>query len=348
MATKKQEAARIRTALNEGERFFSWNEKVGETYDVDISYISSDLKLLKFAQGEMGTISDCYLLYAVAVMGVADLESIRLYLYALHNLHKDLSISDMSEESTDVVRERLVKLYRAGFLCRHAYTTLIPDNKGGLKESDVVLYTIPKNAQSFINQKLVKSTSIQEWIHAKPVFVLEGWAACSYLAARIAQNPGFVKMSQGIFKTSRIGVNNIANVVKMKNPAEDGQFIYVGFMYSYLHYVTSFQTEEDYKDNCLWLMKRFKQFLFSQDSKKHVVRLVVLAEDNYDLMELSRLIIASEFLAGDYDRIYFTGEGVLRLLKKSDVDFKGCFLRIKKTRTKEGFDLIPDDPDFLS
>ncbi len=351
MATKEelQRAVDMRVLLDSDVRRYKYDSATGGTYKKEFKAVNRDTRLLSFAMDEIGAASDCYIMYAIIVLGVADLEGIRLFLKAMHAKHKDLSISDMSEKSIDAIRSRLHQLAKLGFLFRHCYSVTCRNPKGEMSEDGVSLFTITNSAQSFVDNKLEKTTAVNEWIQAKPLYVLEGFAACAYISGRIAQNKGYIEHKQGVFKTAAIGVRSIANVLKMSKNDDPSVPVYVGFMYSFRHLNKATQTMDDYHDLCERLGFMMKQFLYCYDSKKRVTRLVIVVEHNADLVEVADIIVKNPNLLEDYDRIFFTGEGLIRNKAKDDTDFRDCFLKmVKAPRTKAKYVFVPAEPDFIS
>lgn len=355
----KRESATIRVNLDNPNKYFVYTTEAGKSYEKEFKYVPGDLKLVNFAQDLTAVNSDCYLMYAIAVLGCTDLEGIRLFLSAYSNKNKDLSIPDMSKISS--VRQRLRELTKNGMLFKHHYTVsaLNPDGKvyeidddrdgeevyddeGRLISNKVTLYTISKSSQTLINKKLLRQTVIDEWIQARPLYELMGWAACGYVGGMLAQNKGYVDYIQGVFKTKVVGTTLIPGILKMQCP--DG-VAHVGIVPAFLHLDRSVKTEQLFEEDCVYKIKRMKQYLYSRDVREEIARLLVVVEDNSDLVQMASRIVESGFLEKDYDRVYFTGEGVMRLAK--DTKFNQCFLQIKPDGSDKGFSYVPVKPDFL-
>ena len=332
------EAVHIREQLNSGIRHYQYYEGIEDNWIKELHYMDHDIKMLAFAKSELDAISDIYLLYAVACLGVTEMEGIKLFLSAVKN--STAGVTTMDVTNTDYLRSRLKYLTRIGMFFKFRYTVEIEDN-GETKENSITLYTIVKDAQTFMNQKLGKKLAVHEWIQAKPAFELMGWSAGAYTAGVIAQSDRFLEFKQGVFATKAIGTTFIPAIVKLK--LTDTEPVYVGVMSAFLHRLKGAQSENDYQDNCILLVNTIKQYLYSRDAKQQYARAVVVVEDNADLNEAAEWIVKSGRLEEDYDRIYFTGEGALKTI----VDTKKAFLGIIKDTSKQGYTFIPQEPDFL-
>lgn len=349
-----KETLNIRNRLKAPGRRFVFSKYAKNTYDKEFKYMNHDTKLINFARDIVGATSDCYLLYAVAALGVTDLEGIRLFLGAMHRKNKELSIPDMRQVSS--VRHRLHELCKNGMLFRVTYevpkdseVALTEDGDDGTDnvEQDVnkvTLYTATNSTIALINKKLDRKLVVDEWIQAKPLFDLMAWSSCAYVAGRIAQNKGYVDQVQGIYKTPAIGTVILPGILKMMAP--NGEDInYIAMVPGYLHLDPSTTTEENFEKNCEYRMKWIKQFFYYQDSKHHYAKVVVVVEDNSDLVQIARKLHSFGILREDYDRIFFTGEGAVRSAKTAKLTH--CFLRMEEDRSDEGFSFLPATPDFI-
>lgn len=346
--TAKREAVKIRTELSNPVRYFSYTKLARDTHVRVQEFLPQDAKLTEFARGEIAMTSDCFLLYAIAVLGVADLQSIRLFLSALSNKNKDLSIMDMSDSAS--VRRRLRKLASNGMLFKHAYEVekkaTGEESPDGADSNHVTLYTITNSTQDLMNKRLGRRVVVNDWIQGLPLYEMMGWAACSFVSGMIARNKGYIEQVQGIYTTKAIGTVIFPNIIKMKSTMEPG-LAYVGLMYAFLHLDRTSKTEEWFNEDCHYMVKRMKQFLYSQDAKHRLVRLVVVVEDNEDLVQMAtRMVKDGQIEESDFDRIFFTGEGVIRQAKTTS--FTKCFLRVKSDSSDDnGFVYEPVKPDFI-
>lgn len=340
----KRNALTIRQSLNEGLRRYVYTKDAIGSYEKNYTYLNEDVRLLRFSEDTIGAQSDCFILYAISMMGIADIDGIRLFLGALSSRNKELYIADMSD--TDTVRTRIKTLWENGFLLKHTYQVFVEDTPGFEgKMNNISLYTPLKFANSFMNQRLEKHVVYDEWFCAKPLFDLVGFTAAGFAAGKVAQTKGFIEQKQGVFKTPAIGVCFISCVLKMRTDKD--QTAYVGFIPSFLHKDRSILTDDDYADMALRRVNTIKQYLFFRDQRRQLARAVIVVEDNADLVEVGKWIEETGTLYDDLDRIYFTGEGALRNVKSDSIKKK--FLRLVKPKKKGevAVDFEAVVPDFI-
>ena len=331
----------IRKQLNSDSRHFKWDDDVKNSWEKNYNRLERDVKLLRFAEDTMGAISDCFLLYAVACLGVADTDSVRMFLRAMRDNSAGVTIMDI--DNLDYVRERMKALVHLGFLFRFNYTVYAHDTKGKLNENGIKLFTIEPEGQNFMNQKLAKRTVVQDWYQAKPQYEIIGWAASSYVQGRIANSGRYIEAKQGLFATKAIGQVFIPGILRM-GVGKGDDVADIGFLSAFLYKGEGIMTENDYKRRCAYLVNVIKQFFYNRDSKKHIARMVIVVENNADLVEMATWIEKVGNLTEDYDRIYFTGEGAMRYV----ADIRGAFLQMRKTDTKtKDIPFVPVVPDFL-
>ena len=354
-AAIKREAARIRMNFDNPNRYFAYTKESRDSYEKEFKYINGDIKLEQFAKDLQLVVSDCYILYAVASLGCTDLEGIRLFLSAMSNRNKDLSIASMKAKDVSSVRHRVRRLMECGMLFKHRYQISAEVQDDGMLASldeegqssaknKVSLYTITKSAQTLTNNKLGRHTVIDEWIQARPLYELMGWASCAYVAGRIAGNKAYIEQKQGVFNTRVAGTVIMPGILRMASSNSAGE-AYVGIYPAFLHLDKSIKTEEIFEEDCQFMIKRMKQYFYSQDVKKRLARLVIVVEDNSDLVQMTRRIHANGSLIDDYDRLFFTGEGAVRLAKTSKLT--GCFLRMQQDNSENGYSFAPVTPDFI-
>ena len=339
--TLKNQGVKIRQQLSTGPRHFIYSKDARDNNEKTLVHIEPDIKLMKFARDTMGAISDCYIIYAVTCLGVADIDAIRSFLYTMKAYNGDLYIMDTT--NPDNVRSRLKNLVSLGFLFKFMYKADTYDNEGEPVRDAVSLYMVENDGQTFMSQKLGKKTAVHKWLAAKPVFELIGWAAASYVATRVAAAGKFVEFKQGVFQTKISGITFIPSIVKMKK-STDGEVAYIGFFPAFLHKDTSFMRDSDYTDYCLRLFNNIKQYFFFYDQKEKPCRVVIVVEDNADLVEVAKFLKNMTLLDDFLGRIFFIGEGVV---KQNKDKFSDKFLCMEKNTTKDGFTFYSATPDFL-
>lgn len=346
MATGNSEKgyAVIKSNLDADGRHYVFDSGVADSYTKDFRMVANDLRLLRFAEDVIGAISDMHILYAVAVMGVADYTGVQRFLRNWKVREKDLAISGTDDPSG--IRNRLRALFQLGLLFKHMYRVPIYSDSGTPEVDEVTLYTVTPTAVAMINNKLNSHVNGQEWVQMRPLYDLEGWAASSAVANMVDSYPNCIERKQGAFKTPFLGSTTlIPGILKLQGSEKEN--IFVGFVPAFLHMNSAAQTQEQFQRDVEYRINVMRQFLFSQDKKEHVARLVVVVEDSTDLSVVVNYILKSDELKGDYYRIFFTGEGAL--MRSSDKDKLGrdCFLGIKESKTKSGFSYYAATPDFL-
>lgn len=328
-----------RNDINSSARHFIVTDEILSTYEKTYKYVDPDIRLLRFAQEAMGTVSDAFILYAVALLGVADRYSIQQFLRAIKGKTPELSVFD--PEDTDGLRRRLSSLKDNGFLFRCSYQ-IDGESKQYMDKGaaeNIVLYTLEESSQSFMNSKLGCHTRINKWIMAKPPEELIGWAAASYACIEMSRGRFFSRFNQGIFSTTNIGT-------VMMNPEvvyEKGDIrTYVATFPIFLKWNKSRQSEAAYDDFCIRKINVIKNYLFYQEQLQgnKYAFVVLVAENLEDLEKMKELILSTEVLLKRIKNIYFTGEGILR-----KADGISAFLQLY--RTDNGYEFINTKPIFM-
>ncbi len=326
-------AGKMIELLDSEARNFCYDEIKEDSTTKSIGRVSRDAREIKLIVDEEGAVSDCFLLYAVCSLYVANLETIRIFLNKIAGQNKELRI--MSMDNADVVRARLVHLSEIGFLVRHSFALQ--------RGTNVVIYTAPLATYSFVNQKLSMNLKPWDYVSSKPLNELVGLAASSYVLSRVSEDPNYIVNQPGFFKTPAINECHFSGILKMKRKQGEAS---IGFFSSYLHFNKNIQRKEDYTASGYYQVNRLQQFFYSEDRRNHYARAVVVVENLSDLKEIAKFILMSGNLLEDLDRIYFTGEGIIRSLDKKELK-KGFFnLAVDASHTK--FDFKIAAPDFLS
>ncbi len=321
-----KESIIIREKLNRPYRRYVVTPQVMERYEKSYHYELYDRRVLKFAMDNIGNDSDCFILYAIAQMGCADLDTVRSFLSAMSKRNKQLSISSMDDSSRDYVRKRISSLHNNGFLFRYSYQVDSPTSvrEGAYLSMDThSLYTIDKMSQMFMNEHFSKRVAVRDWLVAKNIGELVSMGSASFVGASIANSSdAFVEYKKGVFKSRTIGTCYLSLEIKF---LKDNQPYYIGVVPAYMHHYTNFQSEEDFEDACIYKLNLIKNYLDFRDARGDESRIVVSVENNGDLMEFSRCVSRYFNTISNYlDRIYLTGEGAIR----GTENIKEAFLRL--------------------
>lgn len=326
-----------KTAINSTNRHYLVSDKVIGTYSKKYKYVDHDIKLLRFANDAIGTMSDAFILYAVAMMGVCDRMSIQNFLRSLKRLHPDLSISN--PDDNDAIRARLRALTDNGFLFRHLYKVdIVSQQTGKLVEEDVLLYTLDKGSQTFMNQKLGFFTKINDFMQAKPIEELIGWAAASYAASMLSKDYSFAEFNQGIFRCRDLGT--VMMPVELSLRIGEHAY-YVCHIPAFLYRNKSRQTEKKFQNDCYHKLSLIKNYLAWRAGKEDEPFAVLVAESMQDMERMKNLLVETKELLDFTERIYFTGEGLL----KKTTELKDAYFSMVKT--EKGYELVSSQPVWL-
>ena len=339
-----KESIKIREYLNRPYMRYVITPQVMEHYEKGYHYELYDRRVLKFAKDNIGSDSDCFILYAISQMGCADLDTVRNFLSAMAKRNKKLSISSMDDASRDYVRKRLSALYNSGFLFRYSYQvdSATAESKGANAGMDThSLYTIDKMSQMFMNEHFAKRVAVRDWLVAKNIGELVSMGSASFVGATLANSTNtFVEYKKGVFKSRSIGTCYLSLEIKFE---KDNQPYYVGVVSAYMHHYENFQSPEDFEDACIYKLNLIKNYFEFRDARDEESRMVVSVENNGDLMEFSRFVLRYYNVVSPYlDRMYLTGEGAI----KGAGDIRKAFLRmVPDGAGAVGFEEV--EPEFL-
>lgn len=298
---------RFKTKLGGLVRHFIYSENARDSYERFFNYVNLDVKLLRFASNVIGSYSDSFILYAVASLGFCDEASIASFLKAIAEKNPDLQIMDFSNR--EYLRKRLYALYKNGFLFKHVYKQVYYyDAIGKDQDENVSLYSMDPDSIKFVNQHLDKHVGINTWIQAKPLNELIGWACASYIGSRLAANPAFDSFKEGTFLTKPLG--RLFVPCEIKTHTDDDY--YTIFTYSYMYHDKRILTEQEFKENCLRKINTILNYLNIRARGNKNACAVVAVQDAGDLDTFIDWMVHSEVLIPHLDKIFFTGEGVVK------------------------------------
>ena len=227
MANPKDEMEIARNAMSlldlPGRRYV-YNQYVKEHHEKKYIYVPYDIRLYRHAADHYGGTSDCYIMYAIATLGLADFGAIFNFLKALKKLNPELKIIDLSnKDAKSALRGRLNTLFNQGFVFRHIYQTSYINAEGSECYDDIYIYSMDRESQAFMTQRLGKRVPPNTWIQAKSIEDVIAWAACAYVGTAIAQNDAFLEFKEGIFYTKNLGTCYVPCELKT---SVDGQDFY--------------------------------------------------------------------------------------------------------------------------
>lgn len=327
----------IRLSMDSLYRHFVVNEKILDSYEKYFRHIETDIKLLRFASGSMGTTSDAFILFAIAVMGCASKESITNFLYGYKRLHPNLQIYEPTD--SEGLRRRLISFASNGIVFRHNYTVdVVSEKSGKATQENTLLYTLEDSMLNFINNKLDTRVRLQKWIAAKPLEELIGWAACSYCASSLCYRPELIDFKQGTFSSKACGSVIMPMEVKLNNGTND---TYVAHIPAFLHFNKSRQTETMFEDACVEKILTIRDYLEFRGAKSQDPYVAIVCESSTDAEKMRDLIIRTGALLDYTQRLYFTSEGLFR----SDADASQKYFQMDSADNNYAF--VQANPSFL-
>lgn len=325
--------------LNSNKRVLVCNDDIVLHHRKVFTYVRDDERLISFAQDRTAMYSDCYILYAIAFMGVATKESISLFLQALSRKYPELAI--ICQKTKDSMEGRLHNLANLGYVFMYRYTIQAMGDTGEIKEQAVSLYTVVDAAFDIVRQRLQKRLSINMAIQYKPLDELIGWASAAYVGACIAQSAGFTGYLERVLRTKMLGSTYLP--FELKNVVE-GTSYYIAVINSFLQQNKLTQTDTDYLDYCAFKLNTIKNYLAVRTTKGVAIVCVAL-RDKEDLAQIGRLIYQAEILRPYLEQIFFTGEGIIR---ERGGDATRAFLRLViDDYTQEGYHFEYVNPIFM-
>ncbi len=249
---------------------------------------SYEEKSLAIINGDINTISDCYIIYAIAKLGCADIETIKNYLIYLKEKDRDLSIFEFTK---DELKLRLNALKKYGFLFNILYVNpAVEATKSTEQNSSYIsLYTAATDAVTIMNAKLRKQVKPNQFIEHKPADELIGMAASSSVFTNILQTDHIVRIETGLFKGRNSGLVWL-----------DSEFIsevsnvryYVGMMSIYLHRQPNFLTDADIINIKDQKLNTIRDYLMYR-TKKGIAKMILVCESNDDMVRFAQAILKS-------------------------------------------------------
>lgn len=336
--TLEKETYLVRSALESPSKHFVYEKSIDENYRKFFKYVTQDQQLLAFAMDNCCMTSDCYILYAIAHLGVADKESISLFLEALATKYPELNV--VYKKARDGIKDRLRALANMGFIFRYQYDVNVKQG-AAMVEDTVGLFTLVDTGYDIVKQRLQKRLVVNSAIQYKPMSELIGWAAAAYVGASIASaSTGFVDYLERVLRTKQLGAVYMPAEVKT---CVDGVNYYTAVVSSYLYRNEMAQTENDFAEYCAFKINTIKNYICCRTTKGVPVVVVTVA-DNADLMEITSLIYKTGILNPYLEQVYFTGEGIV----KERNNMKHSFLRmVIDTNEEMGYKLIYSAAPFI-
>ena len=326
----------LRTHLDDvaGRRFLI-TDNIRENHRKRYMKTNESEQLYSFATEYYGMTSDCYILYALCVLGVADMDTIRGFLTALAAKYPELRVSC---ESKAVIMERIRKMYKMGLVCKVMYDI---EAEEGMNSECVSLCIAAPYANELVRQALSLVIPVNKGIELKRIDELAGWASGARIGVEIANNCNFVDYLHRYLRTKQIGTFYFPCELLVN--ADDVNY-YIAVMVSYLRMDKEVQTPRMYAEMCAHRVNMIKNYLNCRTTKG-VPIVVVAVRDNEDLNKITTYIHESNSMTGYYGNIYFTGEGIIN---HEGVDFKNSFLQmVIDSESEAGYEITHAEPIFV-
>ena len=303
--SKEKMTAYIVSCIDAGDRKYVYSDSVEASTKKTFTFVPYDKKLLRYAEDEFGTISDAFVLMAITSLGVADKNTIFLYLEALSRTDPNLQIADYVRYPA-ALGNRLSELRKSGFLfCFEYKATMYEEGKTPWIVPNM-LYTVDQDGQNFCNSKLNNRMPFNQWIQAKQMNELLGWSAATYCGVSLAHNANFVAFEKGLFKSREIGSVFLPVELRFK---KDDALHYVAVLPSYVRFDDRIMSKQDYNNYRGMMIKVIGNYL--QRRSNGTLYVVVVVEDNNDLKGICNIIAGTGVFDGLLDRLFFTGEGAI-------------------------------------
>ena len=319
-----EKIVKMRQYMKEHPSIYTYVE--GLNYDKSYKPVDYEQKCLAIINGEINTISDCYIIYAIATLGCADISTIAEFLRIFKKRNPELYIPELDK---DALKSRLNTLKKHGFLFNILYD--LPADGEHTQVAKCSLYTAAKDAISIMNARLRKQVKPNNWIEVKPIDELIGIAASSAVLTKIAQRDAFVKFESGIFRGRNSGVTWFDGEFIS---AIEGQKYYCALMSLYLHKHPEYATEDDQKELVNYKLNTIRDYLRMR-TQKGIAKIILVCENNDDMVRFSRNLMST----GAFDEellknIHFT---TYSLVDGYDTDEGNWFLNLVKDDSEKGF-----------
>lgn len=281
-----------------------------DTYQIEnmqkcYNFVDTGIKLLSFAQDETGSISDTFIMYAIAMLGIADEKSILLFLRNVKKHHPELNIADMT--TIDALKSRLRILQKFGFLFEVRASFIKNQGEKGIL-NQINFYFITREANDLINHKLSRRIPYNQWLMAVPLSQMVEWAACSYVSSMISHHTNYVEYLDGHFQSKLLGKYYFPSEIRFNDGSMEH---YVAFIGAYFYKDTGRQTDTDFIRLKIEKINAIKNYLAVRAPKAYA-EVVVVVDTKDDLNNMADAIERTGTLLEYLPRIYFTGEGILQ------------------------------------
>jgi len=368
-------AENIKHCSNSAERQFVMSPAAMGDCKLAIKFATPERKAKMMGELEIGSISDAFILWALAIFEFATSETIEMFLLALKNANKELYIPEgyttVSRASKSPLTLRLEELYRKAIIFRKIYPSSDPSKVNmnyapkdditisldAQQEEDprnIIIYGPMPESTSLMNRRIEKRMSIRPSIYATSPRLSFAKAACAYVAANVASRitARLTGVREEAFKTVELGTVELPPVLKfdegpVKNPTEKYN---VCFYPAFLGQISAYQTEMDNQAQMKAKCDEITNFLYTMikaegnktNARKTYVVVVCESSDDIDTLRALCQSYSRVINYGNIERIYITSEGALRMIP----DITKSFLKMRKD--EEGYvETFLETPPFV-
>lgn len=331
---------------NSKECKFVYSEEIRTTMETKAFFATPEKKSNLFANGEMGVISDGYILWVLNCLHYATGDSVDRILTAYKKTYSNLFIATgstvRSEHATTSIESRLQNLAGKFAMCFYKQYTPIGKNR------HVNIYGTMPDTVSFANNILSKSAPIVPSLVAKNANDTLAAAAASYVASVVCEKTSMnlVQIRDTMMRTDDMGNFHLPPTLRFDNSENNYT---VSFFPIYFNMVPAYQTEHDIKNviqrqcnliiNTLYTLRKRENKGANQDTF-----VVAVCENEKDINTFANVCQSYRKMTdfGNIEHIYITTEGSIR----TNVSIKNAFIRME--RDNEGkIHLLPGVPPFI-
>lgn len=327
-----QRTVQARQLLDTSDRRFVYAEEIESTLKRKFKFVAPDMKLVGFANDEIATISDCFIMYAIAYLGVIDLYGIKAFLGAMAKKYTSLALGDYENaDGIELIRGRVRMMMANGLLFRTSYR--VGDN-------GVSVYTASEDAVNLVRQKLNKKIAINSWIAAKTASELIGWGCASYVGSVMAKKSStFVVFLERVLRTKMIGSVFLPCEIKFQ---VDGQLYYVAVISAYLYQDKRTTTPDEFMDVVAHKLNTVTNYINCR-TQKATAMVVVAVADNADLNFITDCMINSGHFGDYFGNIYFSSEATVNSLPITNAFFQV----VRDVQSDTGYMVVSKCPEFI-
>lgn len=272
------------------------------------NYAEYDTKMLAIEKGYVGSISDCFILYAIAKLQYASREVILEFLATLSKKNPSYYIPELDYKG---LNNRIKELIKYGFI-------IALDNEvsvEGLQKSHLILYAVTEDGRTLANNRLQKRVKPDRFGNTRPLCEKVGMGASAYLVTKLMSEAAFVDFADGVFKGKYCGTIKLDNEIYCE---KDNQKEHIAVISFFAHQNMGYMNEKAFEDYKFVKLNTIRDYLITKSQKdNHSGKVICLCEDQKDFEEITEFIYKSR---GSFDEwhinsIYFTTQSAVASVK---------------------------------